>query len=129
MRNFVFNETMKLRRQTLIKIAKLHIKDELTKELPKLNKTLLPGTKPTYRASIYHEREVLKQRIKLYLGLDYNKTKDFELFEISEGLKEISVDSFSSQGKFIQVIKEACDACPSGKFFATDLCRNCVAHS
>lgn len=129
MRTFVFNEAMKLRRQTLIKIAKLHLKDELTKELPKLNKTLLPGPNPTYRTSLYHEREVLKQRIKLYMGLDYSKTKDFELYEIAQGLKEISLDTFSSEGKFIQVIKEACDACPSGKYYATDLCRNCVAHS
>ena len=47
MRHFVFNETMKLRRQTLVKIAKLHIEGNLKKELPKLNKTLLPGPNPT----------------------------------------------------------------------------------
>lgn len=129
MRNFVFNEAMKLRRQTLVKIAKLHLNEELIKELPKLNKTLLPGPNPIYRASIYHEREVLKQRIKIYLGLDYDKTKDFELYEIAQSLKEVSLDFFSSGDKFIQVIKEACDACPSGKYYATDLCRNCVAHS
>ena len=29
MRNFVFNEAMKLRRQTLIKLAKLHLNDNL----------------------------------------------------------------------------------------------------
>lgn len=129
MRHFVFNETMKLRRQTLVKIAKLHIEGNLKKELPKLNKTLLPGPNPTYRSSLYHEREVLKQRIKLYLGLDYSKTRDFELYEVADGLDEINIDSFSSGNNFIQVIKEACDACPSGKFYVTDLCRNCVAHS
>lgn len=130
MRNFVFNEAMKLRRQTLIKLAKLHLNDNLKSELAKLNKTILPGPHPTYRASLYHEREVLKQRIKLYLGLDYDKTKDFELFELADKLEDFLEGSeYSSTDKFIQVIKEACDACPSGKYYATDLCRNCVAHS
>lgn len=130
MRNFVFNETMKLRRQTLIKVAKLLINNKLKEELPKLNKTMLPGPNPTFRASLYHEREVLKQRIKLYLGLDYDKTRDFELFEVAEKLNDFLENSeYSSEDKFIQVIKEACDACPSGKYYATDLCRNCVAHS
>lgn len=130
MRNFVFNEAMKLRRQTLIKLAKLQIDNSLKSELPKLNKTMLPGPNPTYRASLYHEREVLKQRIKLYLGLDYEKTKEFELFEIAERVEEfLGNDEYSAENRFVQVIKEACDACPSGKYYATDLCRNCVAHS
>lgn len=129
MRNFVFNEAMKLRRQTLVKIAKLHLNGNLIEELPKLNKALLPGPNPTYRASLYHEREVLKQRIKLYLGLNYEKYWDFELYEIAQGLKEISSPSSFSNNEFIHVIKEACDGCPSGKYYATDLCRNCVAHS
>lgn len=130
MRNFVFNEAMKLRRQTLVKLAKLQIDNNLKAELPKLNKTMLPGPNATYRDSLYHEREVLMQRIKLYLGLDYEKTKEFELFEIAAKYEEIvSSGKYSAENKFVQVIKEACDACPSGKYYATDLCRNCVAHS
>lgn len=129
MRTFVFNETMKLRRQTLIKMGKLFLNDTLQKELPKLNKTLLPGPHPTYRTSLYHEREVLKQRIKLYLGLNYKDTKDYELYEISDFYENLGQFEKKNNNEFIQVIKEACDGCPSGKYYATDLCRNCVAHS
>lgn len=130
MRNFVFNETIKLRRQTLVQIAKLQINGNLKTQLAKLNKIILPGPNATYRASLYHEREVLKQRIKLYLGMDYEKTRELELFELSENIDELlETESYSPENRFIQVIKEACDSCPSGKYYATELCRNCVAHS
>ena len=43
MRNFVFNEAMKLRRQTLIKLAKLHLNDNLKSELAKLIKQYFPA--------------------------------------------------------------------------------------
>ena len=43
MRNFVFNRSIKLRRETIIKLAKLYETEKLRWELPKLNKTILPG--------------------------------------------------------------------------------------
>ncbi len=131
MHNFVFNETMKLRRETIIKLANLYEKGELKIELPKLVKKILSGPNPKYRDSIYHERAVLSQRIKLYLGLDYQKSKDLELYEIAERLDDIlkNKDELVSEKKYVQVVKEACDACPSGKYYISDLCRNCVAHS
>jgi len=130
MRNFVLNEMMKLRRQTILKLSKLQIDGELKSNLPKLNQTMLPGPNPTYRTSIYHEREVLKQKIKIYLGMDYEKTRDLELFELAPDIDEIiETNKYSPKNNYLQIIKEACDACPSGKYYATDLCRNCVAHS
>ena len=121
MRNYVFNEAMKLRRKTIVKMAQLFMSDKLKEELPKLNRKLLPGPDPTYRASLYHEREVLKQRIKLYLGMNYEESKDLELYEVADKLEEILADK-EKNSEFVQVIKEACDACPSGKYYATDLC-------
>lgn len=130
MSKFVFNEAMKLRRKTIIEMAKLFEKDELEKSLAKLPKKIL-GDKAIYRSSIYHEREILKQRIKLYLGLDYSKSKDYELFEISDDLEKIldGESDLLSDKKFIHIIDEACDLCPDNKYYITDLCRNCVAHS
>ncbi len=130
MRNFVFNRSIKLRRETIIKLAKLYETGKLKWELPKLNKTILPGPTAQYRTSVYHEREVLKHRIKLYLGLDYEKTKNLELFEIANSIDQyLSDESYAPKEKFVQVIQEACDICPSGKYYATDLCRNCMANS
>ena len=130
MRNFVFNRSIQLRRETIIKLAKLFETGRLKWDLPKLNKTILPGPDARYRTSIYHEREVLKHRIKLYLGLDYEKTRHLELYEIANSIDEYLEDeTYSPNGNFVQVIQEACDICPSGKYYATDLCRSCMATS
>jgi [FeFe] hydrogenase (group B1/B3) len=81
--------------------------------------------------SIYHEREILAQRIKQYLGLDYTKSKDLELFEIVDKLENIlsNKSEYISKGKFLDIIKEACDGCPTKKYYITDGCRTCVAQS
>lgn len=122
---------MKLRRLSMINLAESFENGTLKNDIITLPKKMLPGPNSTYRDSVYLEREILKQRIKIYLGLDYYKTKDMELFEISENLDEI-IDGKSElldNEKSVTVIEEACDSCPSGKYYVTDLCRNCVAHS
>ncbi len=126
-RSFVFNEVMKKRRQTLIELAKMIDNGNLQEELPKLPKKIIPDSSE----QVYLEREILSQKLKIYLGLDYDKTRDIELYEIAQDVEEfVSVDSeYKAYGKFIQVIKEACDRCPSGRYYVTDLCRNCLAHS
>ncbi|WP_319370238.1 monomeric [FeFe] hydrogenase [uncultured Ilyobacter sp.] len=132
MRNFVFNKAMELRRDTLKTIVSLYEKDLLREKFPKLVRKILPGDNPVYRNNIYREREILKQRIKIYLDFDYEKTRDLELFELVDHLDSSFFhknDELRGKHKYVRVIKEACDVCPSGKFYATDLCRNCIAHN
>ncbi len=126
-RTFVFNEVMKKRRQTLIELAKMIDKGKLKEELPKLPKRIIPDSEE----QVYLEREILSQKIKIYLGLDYDKTRDIELYEIARDIEQYMApySAYRSNGEFIQVIKEACDKCPSGRYYVTDLCRNCLAHS
>lgn len=132
MRNFVFNKAMELRRDTLKTIVSLYEKDLLREKFPKLVREILPGDNPVYRNNIYREREILKQRIKIYLDFDYEKTRDLELFELVNHLDSkffYKEDKLRGKHKYVRVIKEACDVCPSGKYYATDLCRNCIAHN
>ncbi len=132
MRNFVFNKAMELRRNTLKTIVSLYEKDLLREKFPKLVREILPGDNPVYRNNIYREREILKQRIKIYLDFDYEKTRDLELFELVDHLDSKffrKKDELRGKNKYVRVIKEACDVCPSGKYYATDLCRNCIAHN
>ncbi|BDU51028.1 monomeric [FeFe] hydrogenase [Haliovirga abyssi] len=131
MRNFILNEKIKLRRKTLIELARATINNNLKKELPKLSKKILPGNEAKYRESIYQEREILNQRIKIYLGMDYEKSKDMEMYEVAENIDEIleKNSKYSNSSKILQIIEEACDVCPSNKYYVTDLCRNCIEHS
>lgn len=131
MRNFVFSEIMKIRRQLMITLAQMYEKGTIAENIAGIPKMLLPGPHGTYRSSVYHEREVMKQRTKMYLGMDYERARDKELHELPPLIDDVlrSEHELAARDRFVQVIKEACDACPSGRYYATDLCRNCVAHS
>ncbi|MFA6076305.1 MAG: monomeric [FeFe] hydrogenase [Negativicutes bacterium] len=122
------NTTTQIRERAVIEIVRLMRQGELKAELPKLTRRIFPGPNPTYRESIYMEREILMQRIKIYLGLDYEQTKNIELYELAEKLPEILAETseWQAQDKIIQVIKEGCDACPSSGYYITELCRNCL---
>lgn len=131
MPNFVFNEAMKIRRKTIIEICKLLENGNIEKEIAKLPKLILAKDKTKYRASVYHAREVLAQRIKIYLGLEYSKVKNFELYELINELNYIleKKSVFLSNENYINIIEEACDVCPTKSHYITDGCRFCVAKS
>lgn len=122
------NITTQIREQAIIEIVRLMRQHELKGGLPKIVRKILPGPNPTFRDSIHLEREVLAQRLKIYLGLDYEQTRDIELYELAEKLPEIFAETSGWQAgeKIIQVVKEGCDACPSSGYYITDLCRNCL---
>jgi len=122
------NKTTQIREQAVIDIVRSLRQGNLKSELPKITRRILPGPNPTYRDSIYLEREVLMQRIKIYLGLDYDQVKELELYELAEQLPEILTETspWQAREKIVQVVKEGCDACPSSGYYITDLCRNCL---
>lgn len=118
----------KIKEMTLVKMAELIKEGKLAEALPKLPKILLPGPDSNYRGSLYLEREILMQRIKIYLGLDMDRVRDMELYEIAAILEEIFSDKkpeLMAKENIIQVVKEACDSCPSGHY-VSDLCRGCL---
>jgi len=130
MRKLVLNDIIKMRRQLYLELAKSYLRGDLKKILPKLPKILLPeGSHDKIR--LFYEREVLKEKIKFPLGLDYLKVKEFDLYELVDFLDEIisGESELIEKSKFVDVIEKICSECPGGRFYVTDLCRNCIAHS
>lgn len=132
--NIKLNSVKELRKLTLQSLVDLYERGILLEELTKLPRMLLSEDKPTYRDSIYREREILAQRIKVYLNLNISKVRDMELFELLGILEKkfncekIPIE-YEGRDHAVEVIQEACDQCPSGQYYATDLCRNCIAQS
>lgn len=93
-----------LKCNVLSEVAKLAWNDELLEKVLEIPETIIPGTEPTMRCCVYKERAILSQRIKLAIGGN-KKNK-----------------------RIIQVIKIACEDCPTGGFEVTSSCRSCLAH-
>lgn len=115
-----------IRRKVFTKIAELAYNDA---DLSKLNREiykLLPGEMATYRESIFRERAVIGERLRMALGLRARTAA--ETGAVTEGIEEVDVDRRVYSPPLVEVIKIACEACPERHILVTDNCRKCLAH-
>ncbi len=87
---------------------------------------IVPGEVATYRESVFLERAIVEERIRLAMGLD-QKGVDRPI-RVSQGLEDATVADTYYNPPLINVIKFACNACPDNIYTVTDMCQGCLAH-
>ncbi|MDD6282522.1 MAG: 4Fe-4S dicluster domain-containing protein [Oribacterium sp.] len=98
---------IELKHSVIEKLARLQWADNLNEETMKnICYEISPGPHATWRCCVYKEREILKWRIHLSMGLDANPRKPHK--------------------NVIQVIEPACEECPLSTYTVTDNCRLCL---
>ncbi len=115
-----------IRRQVFAKIAKMAYDGTDLSELEKSSFEILPGEVAIYRDSIFRERAIVDERLRLTLGLNARKPTEFH--RVTDGISEVDVDETQFIEPLINVITFACEACPTKAFYVTDNCRKCLAH-
>ncbi|MDQ7031334.1 MAG: monomeric [FeFe] hydrogenase [Desulfonauticus sp.] len=130
MRRLVVNHIVKMRRDIYRKIVEAYKNNTLKKELPKFWAHIISDEEFMDRRKFFYEREVIKEKIKFALGLNYKKVKDMELYEITQYLDEIleGASDLLEKENFMEIIEILCAECPGGRYYITELCRNCLAH-
>lgn len=93
-----------LKYQVLREVASQAFEDNLLSTIHDIPKKIVPGKESTMRCCVYKERAILSERVKMAVG--GNKLHK----------------------NVIEVIDIACDECPVGGYFVTDICRGCIAH-
>lgn len=76
--------------------------------------------------SIYRERSIVRERIRLAMGLSLRP--EDRPSHLTQGLEESNIDEKYYEPPLMQVIPSACNACPENKYSVTDKCMGCVAH-
>ena len=76
--------------------------------------------------SIYRERAIVRERIRLAMGLSLRPENAPS--HLTQGLEESNIDEKYYEPPLIQVIPSACNACPENQYSVTDKCMGCVAH-
>ena len=82
--------------------------------------------KAKYRESIYRERAVASERVRLAMGLSLRPEN--KSVHLTDGLAASNIDEKYYEPPLMQVIPSACAACPSNKYVVSNMCRGCVAH-
>jgi len=78
------------------------------------------------RSSIFLERAIVGERIRLAIGLPFRGENNNE--PISKGIEEAVKTERFYEAPLINIIDFACNACPTESYFITNACEGCLAH-
>ncbi len=115
---------MTIRRKIFKEVAKLGYEGGDYKRVDEIPYKLFRG-QPVYRESIFLERAIAGERIRLALGLSTRHAD--EHLPISVGIEEAVTDEKYYEPPLINIIDFACNACPEESYFVTNVCEGCLA--
>lgn len=115
-----------LRRQVFAEVARLAYDDAPYEAFNDLPYKIIPGEYGTYRDSVFLERAVVRQRIRLAVGLSPHRANENQ--PVSKGVEAAAKPERYYEPPLINVIKFACNACPDNVIHVTDACQGCLGH-
>ena len=123
----VYTNLTDIRRRVFKEVASFAYED--TKDprgIDQLPYKIIPGDIATYRESVFLERAIVGERIRLTMGLGLQELDHPEL--ISEGLERAAKPETYYEPPLINIIKFACNACEDNTYRVSDACQGCLAH-
>ena len=118
----------KIRRKIFEEVAKLAYEADEKEDYRKIEElpyTILRDLKSTYRSSIFLERAIVAERLRLAIGLPNRSAEDFE--PVSKGIEDAVITERFYEAPLVNVIDFACNACPSESYYVTNACEGCLA--
>lgn len=109
------------RRSVLKLIAEYTWNDSLPENIPDILYQVVKDEDTRVRCCVHKERAVLKNRIQMALWqpIGTNLSKAAQVALTGKIDKTLPV---------MDVLPDACDACPIDKYYVTDVCRHCIQH-
>ncbi len=88
---------------------------------------IVPGDQPLHRESIFLERAIAGERLRLAMGLGIRPIQTRTL--MTEGMDAAAVAEQYYEPPLVNIIPYACHACPTNRYQVTEHCQNCLAAS
>lgn len=88
---------------------------------------IVPGDQPLHRESIFLERAIAGERVRLAMGLGIRPIQTRSL--MTEGMDAAAVAEQYYEPPLVNIIPYACHACPENQYKVTVGCQNCLAAS
>ena len=120
----------KLRRKIFVEVAKVAylVDDEnVNSAIEAIPYTISPTEVPQYRESIYRERAIASERVRLALGMSL-RPQDRPV-HITAGLDASNISDQYYEPPLMQVIPSACDKCEDNVYEVSNQCRACVSRA
>ena len=116
-----------IRRAIFAEVARLsyNYKPGDLSEMELIPYRVIPGEVSRYRDDVFLERAIVRERIRLAMGLPLRKASEHA--PVSKGAEECVHPEKYYQPPLINIIKFACHSCPDNKVVITDQCQGCLA--
>ena len=122
----IYSSVTEIRRKVFTEVARLSYENRDLTDLAKIPYVIVPGEMGSYRGSVFLERAIVSERLRLCMGLPLRPVD--ALCPISEGVEKSAISEKYYDPPLINVIKFACNACPEKSYHVTNLCQGCLAH-
>ncbi len=122
----IYTPVTNIRRKVFTEVARFAYEGKDFSEIEKIPYTIIPGEVAKYRDSVFKERAIVGERVRLALGLNLRPVD--EPAPLTEGVEACAIPETYYEPPLVNVIKFACEACPETAFMVTDNCRGCLAH-
>ncbi len=115
-----------IRKKVFTEVARMAYEGnyDRVEELPYV---IVPGDSPLHRESIFLERAIAGERVRLAMGLPIRPVQTRTL--MTDGMDEAAIAAQYYQPPLINIIPYACHACPPRQYRVTESCQNCLAAS
>ena len=88
---------------------------------------IVPGDRPLHRESVFLERAIAGERVRLAMGLGLRPADGRHL--VTEGMDQAAIAEQYYEPPLINIIPYACHACPTHQYKVSNYCQNCLARS
>ncbi|MDE5872429.1 MAG: 4Fe-4S dicluster domain-containing protein [Lachnospiraceae bacterium] len=124
----IYTSVNDIRKRVYAEVAKLSYdyKDGDLSQMEQIPYRIIPGEVSVYRDSVFLERAIVKERMRLSMGLPLRSPTEHA--PVSTGAEECVKPEKYYQPPLINIIKFACHACPDNVVKITDACQGCLAH-
>ncbi|MEG1291854.1 MAG: 4Fe-4S dicluster domain-containing protein, partial [Lachnospiraceae bacterium] len=116
-----------LRKQVFVEVAKVaYESDHVNNDIEAIPYKITPGDAPRFRESVYRERAIASERVRLAMGLSL-RPEDHPV-HITDGVEESNISEKYYEPPLMQVIPSACNFCDDNKYEVSNMCQGCIAH-
>ena len=115
-----------IRKKVFTEVARLAYDGDYQR-MEEIPYTIIPGEEARYRESIFLERAIVGERVRVAMGLPLQPVD--RPSQITEGLSESAIADKYYEPPLINIIHYACHACPTRQYRITEYCQGCLARS
>ena len=114
------------KRQVFTEVARLAYEGGDYSRIEELPYKIVPGEVAMHRESIFLERAIVGERLRLAIGLPLRPLDEHA--PVSDGIVESAIADKYYDPPLVNIIKFACNKCPEKSFHVSDMCQGCLAH-